>query len=280
MLGERENPMGAVMKRFVLTAAAIVVCANGSAGAADLPVKAAPAPAPTYSWTGCHIGVNAGGKWGYLRGAEYFPAASGPGGPSDPAAFTFDNVQNPTGSGIGGGQVGCDYQIGYGVFGIEGDGDWQRFSQTVGVGPVVPGDQFTATSHWQSSLRGRAGYASDRVLIYATGGVTWTGLTLDTSFAPSAGLPGAAASDKETLTGWTAGAGMEFALTNNLLIGLEGRYNLYDMKVFNTGLVATAGTGPFTFAPTTTNMRLSSAELTARLNWKFDWLSGPVVARY
>jgi outer membrane immunogenic protein len=270
--------MGAVMKRRVLATAAVLAC-TASAGAADLPVKAAPAPAPAYSWTGCHAGINGGGLWGYVRGAEYFPAATGPGGPSDPAAFTFDNVQNPSGSAIGGGQVGCDYQTGYGVFGIEGDGDWQRFSQTVGVGSVVPGDQFTATSHWQASLRARAGYASDRVLIYATGGVTWTDLTLDTSFAPFGGLPGALATDKETLTGWTAGAGMEYALTNNLLVAVEGRYNLYDSKLFNTGLVATAGTGPFTFAPTTTSVRLSTAELTARLNWKFDWF-GPIVARY
>jgi outer membrane immunogenic protein len=269
------------MKRFVLSTAAILACAGGSAGAADLPVKVAPAPVPAYSWTGCHAGINGGGKWGFLRGAEYLPAANGPGGPSAANAFTYDTTQNPTGSAIGGGQVGCDYQIGYGVFGIEGDGDWQRFSQTVGVGPVVPGDQFTATSHWQASVRGRAGYASDRVLIYATGGVTWTDLTLDTSFVPFAGLPGATATDQETLTGWTAGAGIEFALTNNLLIGIEGRYNLYDGKLFNTGSVAAAGSAPaFTFAPTTTSVRLSTAEITARLNWKFDWLGGPVVARY
>jgi outer membrane immunogenic protein len=276
--------MGAVMKRLVLATAAVLACA-ASAGAADLPVKAAPAPVPAFSWTGCHIGVNAGGKWGYARGAEYFPSATGPGGPSVPSALTFDNVQNPTGTGIGGGQVGCDYQIGYGVFGIEADGDWQRFRQSADVGFVVPGDQLTFTSRWQSSVRARAGYSSDRTLIYATGGVAWSDMTVAANFVPvtagGVGIPGTAASDQQTLMGWTAGAGLELALTNNLIVGIEGRYTLYDSKNFNTGSIAAAGVppGPFTLASSTTSVRLSTAELMARLNWKFDWF-GPVVARY
>jgi outer membrane immunogenic protein len=286
LLGDRENPMGAVMKRFALTAATILACAGGSAGAADLPVKAAPAPAPAYSWTGCHVGINGGGKWGFVRGAEYFNAATGPAGPSAPAAFTFDNVQTPTGTGIGGGQVGCDYQIGYGVFGVEGDADWQRFSQSTGVGPVVPGDKLTFTSRWESSLRARAGYTSDRTLIYATGGVAWTDAEAAANFVPVAvggvGLPGTINSDRQTLIGWTAGAGLEFAVTNNLIVGLEGRYTLYDGKNFDIGSVAGAGAapGPFTLASSTAGVRLSTAEIIARVNWKFDWLGGPVVARY
>jgi outer membrane immunogenic protein len=277
--------MGAVMKRLVLTTAAVLACAATSAGAADLPVKAAPAPAAAYSWSGCHVGLNGGGKWGFVRGAEYFPAANGPGGPSAPAAFTFDNVQNPTGTGMAGGQVGCDYQIGYGVYGIEGDGDWQRFSQSTDVGFVVPGDKLTFTSRWQASVRGRAGYASDNTLIYATGGVAWTDITTAATFVPvtagGVGILGSATSDQQTLVGWTAGAGIELALTKNLIVGIEGRYTLYDGKNFNTGSIAAAGAppGPFTLASSATGVRLSTAELMAKVNWKFDWF-GPVVARY
>jgi outer membrane immunogenic protein len=277
--------MGAAMKRFALTAAALAAFAGGSAGAADLPVKAAPAPVAAYNWSGCHIGVNGGGKWGYVRGAEYFPAANGPGGAGAANAFTFDNVQNPGGTGMGGGQVGCDYQYYYGVFGIEADGDWQRLTQSVDVGPVVPGDKLTFTSRWQASVRARVGYSADRTLVYATGGIAWTDMTAAATFVPvtagGVGLPGTLNSDQQTLVGWTAGAGLEFAVWNNLIVGLEGRYTLYDGKNFNTGLVATAGAppGPFTVASSTTGVRLSTAELMAKLNWKFDWF-GPVVAKY
>jgi hypothetical protein len=35
-----------------------------SANAADLPMKAAPMPAPVWSWTGFYVGAHAGAGWG------------------------------------------------------------------------------------------------------------------------------------------------------------------------------------------------------------------------
>jgi len=273
--------MGAVMKRLVLTTAVLVACAGGSAGAADLPVKAAPAPAD-YSFSGCHIGVNGGGTWGFERGADYVAAATGPAGATAAAAYTFDTTQTAAGGPMAGGQLGCDYQIGYGVYGIEGEADWQRYGDqtNIGIGTL------SFASKWETSLRGRAGYASDHVLIYATGGVSWAGMNVLANYPPVAAggvsFPGAVASDQQTLWGPTGGAGIEFLVNRNLIIGLEARYTIYQGQNFNTGSVATAGlppAGPFTFASTTTPVRLATAEIVARVNWKFDWF-GPVVARY
>ena len=71
---------------------------------------------------------------------------------------------------------------------------------------------------WQSSVRLRAGYALDRTLIYATGGIAFADdketvtLSLDTY------------SQTQTLTGWTIGGGVEYALTNGWIGRVEVRY--------------------------------------------------------
>jgi len=54
------------MKGLVL-ALLTVASAGGSAFAADMPVKARPAPPPVYTWTGCYLGANAGGIFGADR---------------------------------------------------------------------------------------------------------------------------------------------------------------------------------------------------------------------
>jgi len=280
------------MKKVLFGSVAVVALAMPlAAQAADLPVapayKAPVMAAPIiYSWTGCYIGVNAGGKWGKVTGADSIPAATGAGGTSPASAFGFDSGSSNNGSFIGGGQVGCNYQTGQFVFGIEADADWQRLNQTVTVGALapllfVPGDTFSFSSRWQASVRGRLGYAWDRTLLYVTGGVAFTDMTVATNFIPFGIFPGTAATDRQTLTGATVGAGVEYAITNNLSLGVEGRYTWYGSQNFNTGSLATIGFagGPFTFSPTTASVKLNTAEVLARLNWKFDW-GGPVVARY
>src|SRR3954452_2003473 len=95
------------------------------ASAADLgarPITKAPVAAPiaAYNWSGCYIGANAGGKWGRYSGdvtAGVFPGATILG---FPAAATDDSFSS---SGMGGGQIGCQWQSGAFVWGLEGDID-------------------------------------------------------------------------------------------------------------------------------------------------------------
>ena len=52
-------------KRFLGSISLIALNAGGSALAADMPVKARPAPPPAvYSWTGCYGGGFVGYGWG------------------------------------------------------------------------------------------------------------------------------------------------------------------------------------------------------------------------
>ncbi len=277
------------MKKLLLGAGAVAAfAAVGPAMAADLPARPvykAPMVAPAvFSWTGCYIGGNIGGKWPRTSGTVGIPATAVTGA----SVLVFDDSSSSDGTFIGGGQVGCNYQTGPFVIGIEGDVDWQRWNRAFAVGAVVPplfvtGDNFSLSSRWQASLRGRVGYAWDRVLLYVTGGAAWTDVTVGANFIPFGGFPGTIASERQTLTGATVGGGLEYAITNNLSLGVEGRFTWYDTHNFNTGALAVFGTpvtGPFTFAPTTTSVKLNTAEVMAKLNWRFDWFGGPVRAAY
>src|SRR5260370_9837860 len=102
------------MKKLFLGSVALVALGLGApaAFAAERPVPAyapPPPPAPVYTWNGCYVGASAGWSQGQ---SQHFRN-------SDGAAIT--NEFDLTGF-IGGGQLGCNWQRGAWVFGIEGDG--------------------------------------------------------------------------------------------------------------------------------------------------------------
>jgi outer membrane immunogenic protein len=261
----------------------------GGAAAADLPLKARPMPVAVaaYNWTGCYVGGNIGGKWAREGDAVNIAAATGPGGASPASSLDLGTATPSTF--IGGGQIGCNWQSGHLVLGIEGDADAQHYGRTTTLvgfpaNLFVPGDTFDLRSDWQASVRGRIGYAWDRTLLYVTGGVAFTDLRANTNWVPGVfggfAFPGTMASQTKDLVGGTVGVGVEQAITDNFTVGVEGRYTWYGSQTFDAGQLATStlrGT-LFTFAPTTRDVRLETAEVLLKANWKFN--SGPVVARY
>src|SRR5262245_32167510 len=65
-IAELTGAEGSTMKQIaiaLLAGVAAVVGLNQGASAADLPVKAAPPPAPVPVWTGFYVGVHAGAAW-------------------------------------------------------------------------------------------------------------------------------------------------------------------------------------------------------------------------
>jgi outer membrane immunogenic protein len=260
----------------VLTSVALMTLAAAPALAADMPVKAPlKAPPPIFSWTGCYFGGNIGGKWATHSGTVDIAPAGGVG------ASSFILSEDSSASFVGGVQGGCNYQTGPVVFGLEGDVDWQRWrtTRTVSAPPpflFVVGDNFDISSRWQASLRGRLGYAVDRVLIYGTAGVAFTNVRVDTNFQAIGAFPAATASDNPTRTGGTVGAGFEYAFPNNWSAGLEGRYSWYGTHTFNAGLL-TVQLGPTVIAPVTQSIKLTSAEILFKLNYRFG---APILAQY
>lgn len=188
------------------------VCA---ASAADLgPYRPAPAPetyvepARVFMWRGFYAGINGGYAWGsgdpviVTQGV-----ASGALDAIDPSGF------------FGGGQIGYNAQFGNVVLGVEADLqagsiDESSAGAIAGIGPAVASTEL----NWLSTVRGRIGFAADRMLIYATGGVAWA--DMDFGLATPAGT----FSGSDTLTGYALGAGVEWALSNNWTARAEYLY--------------------------------------------------------
>jgi outer membrane immunogenic protein len=120
-------------------------------------------------------------------------------------------------SGItGGAQIGFDYQMGRVVVGVFGSYDLSSMDTTASLGPIdltliEKGDEWTVGA--------RAGYLlHPRVLAYVLAGYTQA----DWTFGD--GLLG---KKEVTFEGVTVGGGLEYALTQNVFIGLEGTHTFY-----------------------------------------------------
>ena len=263
------------MKSTALIIGAVAALTGGHAWAADLAVKApqVPTPASVFSWTGFYVGGNFGAKWATASDTVNVAPATAFGAALPSGASLSLSSTTPS-SFIGGVQVGYNWQTGPVVFGIEGDIDAQDWKTTqvltnFSSGTIfVPGDAFTLESRWQASLRGRLGYAVDRLLVYATGGAAWTGVKAGAVFIPFGGDPATSATNLATLTGGTIGGGFEYAFWNNVSLGVEARYTRYGSHTFNGGTVA-LGVAPFAFTPVTQTIQLNTGEILERLNWRF-----------
>src|SRR6516164_8026881 len=108
------------MKKLMLAAIAAAASLGGSANAAEMavPVPVYRPPLVTYfTWSGCYVGGNVGGLWAGTDWTDQIPG--------DPF-FGSDFGRQRVNGGLGGAQVGCNYQIGGWVFGIQGDYDWSQ----------------------------------------------------------------------------------------------------------------------------------------------------------
>jgi outer membrane immunogenic protein len=202
------------MKKLLLASVAALTLAAvaGSASAADLgrPVYKAPAAvAPMFSWTGFYVGVQGG--WGQAD----------------------DDFGGSADGGFVGGTLGYNYQVGNWVFGIEGDGAWADIGNdsTVTVGGVPVTGSAKVNSLF--SLRGRVGFAApNNMLIYGTAGGGWAHTEV------SATALGVTASTDTTNSGWTAGAGVEWAFAPAWSAKVEYLHYGLDSSDFNVGGVA------------------------------------------
>ena len=233
---------------------------SAAANAADLP--AAP-PVPAYvpfSWTGFYLGGNV--AWAPDAGTNTLLGQS------------FTATSN--GRFIAGGQAGFNYQIGGFVVGVEGDGDWVAQNNTDSNGVALPLSALQAASNatWIATVAARFGLAVDRALFYGKAGGGWVGNSFTlTNTATGANVTGP---NGNTLSGWLAGAGIEWAFASNWTVKLEYDYlGLGSSNSFTVPATAPLLAGD-TFS-TGSNRNLQMAKV--GINYLFNW-SNPVVARY
>lgn len=206
------------MTRLLLSSVALIGL-GVSAFAADLPVRQAPppfaAPLPIFTWTGFYVGAQVGAAWQRDRLAEYDVCVPG----------CVDRATGRSTGVVGGGHVGYNWQVANVVLGVEGDFEGTSLSHTT-VYPLSAPDSFSSNIRWQSSVRGRLGYAFDRVLVYGTGGVAFA----DIQHTYREATTPASQSFSDTRTGWTAGGGIEYALGGNWSTRVEYRYTDFGKK--------------------------------------------------
>jgi outer membrane immunogenic protein len=260
------------MRRFNCAAlAAVAVIGFASvACAADMPTKA-PIAVPFFSWTGFYAGLNAGYGWS----SGNVDVTSLP----SPAAFNQDpfSMTARAKGFIGGGQLGYNWQNGVWVFGIEADIDYAHISGdglhnpnlVFGGANTFPTSFTTAHQelNWLATIRGRVGYAMDRVLFYGTGGLAVGGVKVSAFADNFPGAPGLqfAGSDSTTKTGWTAGGGIEWAFANRW--SAKAEYLHYDLGS-DTVTMARTSAGPAGFFVVST-FHISGDIVRVGANYKF-----------
>jgi outer membrane immunogenic protein len=238
--------------------AVLALAANANAVfAADLqrpmPFKAPPPMQSVHNWSGFYLGVNAGGGWSNAN--VDFSAAAFP---------SFASVENNLKGALGGGQLGYNWQYGAAVFGVEAD--FQFGGMTGGIdAPCPPGlcaglaASFRQKMPWFGTARGRIGYASDGWMLYATGGYAYS--RLETHAFASAGGVSVDVRRNENRHGWTAGGGIEVALTHNWTAKIEYLYLDFGSH---------GGTWTLTGLPTITDdTRLQANIVRGGLNYRF-----------
>ncbi|MCU4181302.1 outer membrane protein [Bosea sp. BH3] len=212
--------------RTALTGLALLL--SSAAGAADLRGSVALPPAPElpalYDWSGFYVGLQGGYGWGSNR-----VRIGGATGPFAPMSFRIDDNL-----GFGGVHAGLNYQMGSIVLGVEGDVEVLQGSGRFTAG----GLNGRITQDWQGALRARIGYAFDRLMIYGTGGASFT--EYERRVYDGAGL-----SERLTAarTGWNIGAGVNFALTESVILGAEYRYTDFGRNRFTSSGAFTGLTG-------------------------------------
>jgi outer membrane immunogenic protein len=200
------------MKR-ILAGAALLGTAV-SAQAADLAVKAPYYKAPValvYDWTGFYIGVNAGVGLGRDRSILN-------------AQTTFNSTYLSPQGGLGGGQIGYNWQTGsvFGplVLGVEADIQGTGMSDSGTSLPIAGGVQYNQKLDWFGTVRGRIGVAHGPVLSYVTAGYAYG--SVNTSITEFGGP--AFSSGNRMQSGWTVGSGVEAALGGNWTGKIEYLY--------------------------------------------------------
>jgi outer membrane immunogenic protein len=197
----------------IITAGTI---AASAASAADMAVKAAPIPvAAPFSWTGFYIGGNVGYGWAH-DDVTAFVRTTG-------ALFTtFDFNQSGI---IGGGQVGYNWQVAPDwLIGIEADFSGADVSGAFDVTRAPGTATLNGTMDEFGTVRGRVGFVANNWLFYGTGGWAWAHIkarNVQTACFVVGCTLGATDLISQDRNGWTAGVGVEYAISRNWSAKLE-----------------------------------------------------------
>jgi outer membrane immunogenic protein len=249
---------------------------------------------PYLAWTGFYVGINGGFAWGNssVAFAADDPAALAGtcGGGGVPKGQCINAVNFRRDGGVAGGQFGFNWQVNsHWLVGAEADYQWSNLDGSMNSTFRLGNVGFTNMVASQTvasfgTVRARAGVVlTPPLLLYGTGGVAFgqvhenlsvlgvatKGLTAGGfSYACTLGTACFAGSASQTLLGWSAGAGAEYAITSNLIFRTELLYvRLSSPTVTATATAVAAGTAPASIAAGFSPVYF--AVIRAGLNYRF-----------
>ena len=149
---------------------------------------------------------------------------------------------------------------------------WQTAAFAAPAGLFLAGDSIAVKTDYLAATRAKVGMAWDRALIYAAGGLETGEFDVSSTYVTrgAGGSPALGFTDASKFHfGFTVGAGVDYAVTNNVFIGIEYRYLDLGKETYNLGAFTPAGAAAQTVSST---VDLKASEVTARLNFKLGGL--------
>ena len=242
------------------------VLTTTAAMAADIPLKAPPSIATTYTWSGFYLGGHFG--WGFERHTSTnvgtINSANFPAGTSNSA--DIDGA-------LGGLQAGYDWQFDpHWLVGLAGSFSLADVGgDATDPSPVVPAvvNHPHTDYRWLSTATARVGFVTDAWLFYVKGGGAWAREETNSFTTNAAGAVVTTTEGSLTRTGWTVGTGTEYRLAQNWSALVE--YDYVDFGTATVSSVVTRGT----IAPVLTGVSLlrdntaAIHEIKVGINYRF-----------
>jgi outer membrane immunogenic protein len=204
-----------------------------------------------FTWTGFYVGAHGGVATGDTSGRTDLGGLG-----------TVDTDYDMSG-GIWGGHIGYNYQRGLTVVGIEGT--WSSLDlqgDTSCAVAVILVLNCSRSTDWVATIVGRLGYAMDRAMVYGLAGVAWGEVETDSGLGGLLRVTGS-----ETHVGWVVGAGLEYAVTPNILARVE--YNHIDLGSERVDLDLSFGGGP-PVATLPSKVDLTADVVKVGVSWKLN----------
>ncbi len=190
-----------------------------------------------FDWSGGYVGVHGG-----VGAAQYEGLFDGEGNPSNPNAGYAQDLDLD--GGVFGLHAGYNVQSGNWVYGIEGDITFTNWDDLTLERNLSNFDYISGEVGFLGSIRARAGIAGDRTLIFATGGLAFASASY-TAYDGPIGNPTSQGTIDFNDLGLAVGGGAEYAISDNLILRIEGIYYSFGDRQDGSGLNTDSDAGDF-----------------------------------